>query len=385
MSSSATTDQAIQGLLLAMLDQAPEHAVLLLDPNGHITAWLGAADEVFGYASHEVVGRPHVMLFTPEDIEKGVPNGELATARHGAPAEDDRWMLRKDGLRIWASGVLHAVRSSEGTVRGFGKIVRNRTDLKGQLDTLKNHSRSLEVSNERKNKFISTLSHELRNPLASLTYAAAALKAVIEPTEKGTFAISVIERQVDAMCRMVDDLLEITRLGAGKIRLEMRDESLEEILAAAIEDCRSLIEDRGREFHFVVGSSPVCVRADAPRLKQVFINLLENAVKYTQHSGSIWVGLMVDGREAVTKVTDNGIGISPELLPRIFDMFTQSEFAAGQGEGLGIGLSVVKDLVRLHGGSVQVRSDGVGKGSEFTVRLPLAGPDLDRPDTPGGR
>jgi two-component system CheB/CheR fusion protein len=144
-----------------------------------------------------------------------------------------------------------------------------------------------------------------------------------------------------------------------------------------------LIDNRTHDFHFIFGDKPVIVRADAQRLQQVFVNLIQNAAKYTEYGGKIWVKLLLDGRDVLVKVEDTGIGISAELLPRIFDLFTQAEFASeGDKHGLGIGLSVVQDITRLHGGTVTVRSDGIGKGSEFNVRLPLAGPDAKRPDSP---
>jgi signal transduction histidine kinase len=185
------------------------------------------------------------------------------------------------------------------------------------------------------------------------------------------------------MRRLVDDLLDITRISAGKVKLELLEVALGDVLKAAVETCRPLIDDRTHDFHLIMGEAPVRVRADAVRLQQVFVNLIQNAAKYTEYGGNIWVKLLVEGREAVVKVEDTGIGISADLLPRIFDLFTQAEFAGDEHkEGLGIGLSVVRDITRLHNGTVQVRSDGIGKGSEFVVRLPLAGADAHRPDSP---
>jgi signal transduction histidine kinase len=142
-----------------------------------------------------------------------------------------------------------------------------------------------------------------------------------------------------------------------------------------------LLDDRTHHLHLHLGEAPVIINADAVRLQQVFVNLLQNAAKYTEYGGTIWVKLILEGQEAVVKFEDDGIGISPELLPRIFDLFTQAEFT-GDKSGLGIGLSVVRDITQLHGGTVTVRSDGVGKGSEFTVRLPLAGSSRGRLDSP---
>jgi two-component system CheB/CheR fusion protein len=375
-------DLEYERLLRLLWEQASEHALILLDPQGTITHWLGAAQTVFGYQSSEVVGRRHSMLFAPEDVEAGAPDKELAIAVTGAPAEDDRWMLRKDGLRFWAIGVLQAIRDADGTLLGFGKVLRNRTDVKGQIEHLENEVNSLHRGEERKNSFISTLSHELRNFLAAISNAAQLLSATSsQGSEETRLAVSIIGRQVDAMARLVDDLLDMTRVSAGKVKLQLSEVSLLEILHAAVDACRPLLDDRTHHLHLHLGEAPVIINADAVRLQQVFVNLLQNAAKYTEYGGTVWVKLLLEGQEAVVKVEDDGIGVSPELLPRIFDLFTQAEFT-GDKSGLGIGLSVVRDITQLHGGTVTVRSDGVGKGSEFTVRLPLAGSSRGRPDSP---
>jgi signal transduction histidine kinase len=185
------------------------------------------------------------------------------------------------------------------------------------------------------------------------------------------------------MRRMVDDLLDVTRVGAGKINLEKACQDLRPIVEAAVESCRSAIDMHTHSLNVILPNAPLEVDVDAVRMRQVFVNLIQNSANCTKNGGTIWVKVSVEAAEAVVKVEDNGIGISPDLLPHIFDLFTQAEFAGNRpGGGLGIGLSVVKDLTHLHGGSVQVRSDGIGKGAEFTVRLPLEGCE-DRPDSPG--
>jgi two-component system CheB/CheR fusion protein len=382
MAGSHAQPPGLDCLLQFLWEQATEHVVIILDCQGVITHWLGAAELVFGYKASEVIGQRHTMLFAPEDVKGGAPEKELAIAVTGVAAEDDRWMLRKDGSRFWAIGALQAIRGPDGALRAFGKILRNRTDVKGQIEHLESEIKSLHRGEERKNSFISTLSHELRNFLAAVSNAAQLL-AVASPqvSEENRFAVSVITRQVDAMKRLVDDLLDMTRVSAGKVKLQLEEVSLLDILNAAIDVCRPTLNDRTHSLHLHLGEVPVTVNADSVRLQQVFVNLIQNAAKYTEYGGTIWVKLLLEGQDAVVKVEDDGIGISPELLPRIFDLFTQSEFT-GDKSGLGIGLSVVRDITQLHGGTATVRSDGVGKGSEFTVRLPLAGPSRDRPDSP---
>lgn len=373
--SSRTTE-----LRRLLIDQIQDYAVILLDADGTIVEWLSSAERIFGHNAQEAVGQPMSMLFTPEDIEKGAPAYELASATKKGSADDDRWMLRKDGMRFWATGTLSSLLSSDGKIRGFAKILRNRTDLKGQLETLAQRVAALEGADERKNTFIATMSHELRNPLSSLVAAFELLKVSVPQNENAAFACSTIQRQIDAMRRLIDDLLDMARIRVGKVELKKQRIRLQDILHAAIETCQPLLGST-HELKLILTDAPVTIDADADRLQQVLVNLLQNAVKYTEYGGQIFVKLYVEGKFAIMKVEDTGVGISAELLPRIFDLFTQAEFASDRG-GLGIGLSVVKDLVTLHGGNVQVRSDGIGKGSTFTIRLPLAGDDKKRPDAP---
>lgn len=372
-------------LLRLLVEQADEHALVILDPEGTIVGWLAGAESIFGYTADEVLGRRHDILFTPEDRAAGAADMELKIVRSGRPAEDDRWMQRKDGVRFWATGVLQGI-MCDGRLAGFGKVLRNRTDLRAHLEGLEQEAEHLRSGDQRKNAFISTLSHELRNPLGSIATAAEVLRRHLPAGEDAAFAMEVIGRQVEAMRRLVDDLLDVTRISTGKLKLELTLASLGDILSAAAETCRPAIENDSRHFKLLMTDAHVPVMADSQRLQQVFVNLIENSVKYTKPGGSVWVKALVEGQEAVVKVEDDGLGIAPEVLPRIFDLFTQAELAEERPRaGLGIGLSVVKDITQLHGGSVQVRSDGVGKGSEFIVRLPLAGPMADRPNTPGGR
>ncbi len=375
----------IDELLKLWWDQAREFALIVLDPNGVVLVWGGEAEAIFGYQADEIIGKSADLLFTPEDVREGALLKERQIADAGAVAEDDRWMLRRDGRRFWANGVLYSLNDADGRQIGYSKVLRNRTDLKGQLESQKREISQLQAGEERKNKFITTLVHELRNPLSALSMAAEILKLSPDDPESRTFAVSAIERQVGFSRRLIDDLLDLTRLQKGKLRLNLVSLDLRTVVEQSSEVVKELINSKRQSLHLILGDAPVTVLADADRLQQVFVNLIQNAAKYTQETGDIWVKLLLEGQEAAVKVEDNGIGISPEVLPGIFDLFAQAEsseeFSRG---GLGVGLSVVKELVDLHGGSVQVRSDGLGRGSDFVVRLPLIGVDASRPDYPGG-
>lgn len=373
--------QLVDELRRLLPDQLLDYAVILLDAEGRIIAWLSNAERIFGHSETEALGKPVAMLFIPEDVRMGMPEYERLSASQKGSADNDRWMLRKDGLRFWATGTMNLLKSDEGETIGYVKILRNRTDLKGQIAGLGQRIASLERADERKNAFIVTLGHELRNPLSGLVNALELLRLSTPQSDDSHFAFTTIDRQIAAIRRLVDDLLDIAGIRAGKVELKKQSISLVDVLNAAVAACRPLFDERTHDLNLIVPDGTVMVDADPDRLQQVFVNLLQNAARYTEYGGAVFVKLYVEGKHAIVKVEDTGIGISPELLPQIFDLFAQVEFTSRSG-GLGIGLSVVKDLVSLHGGSVQVRSDGIGKGSTFTVRLPLADQTGERADSP---
>jgi PAS domain S-box-containing protein len=358
----------IRRLLDLAAGQTQVIALVLISPDYHIVAWLAGAERIFGYTAGEMIGETPHRLFTAADVQAGMPELEMEAAIRTGQGEDDRWMVRKDGVQIWVAGVLTVLRDEQGNVAGFAKVMQNRTDLKVQIEATEARLAAGQGADERKNQFISTLAHELRSPLASISQAADLLHG--GNAQNLAFALSVIQRQVLFMRKLIDDLLDVARYTAGKLHVELHPIPLIEVLQAAVETSRASIDQRGQNLQLLLPATAVTVQGDATRLQQVFVNLIENAAKYTPRGGQIWVKLYLEGEDAVVRIEDNGIGISPEMLPRIFDLFTQAETASETG-GLGIGLAVVKNLVALHNGVVQVRSDGLGKGSEFTVRLPM--------------
>jgi signal transduction histidine kinase len=250
--------------------------------------------------------------------------------------------------------------------------MRNRTDLKEQLESLRNAGAALEESHRSKDSFISTLSHELRNPLGPLANAVHLIRVGQRSPTDVERALQIIERQMDILRRLVDDMLDATRIGAGKVDLKLEAVPLQPLLAEIVDASRPYLEQKRQDLRLLLPEGAIEVDGDRQRLHQVFYNLLQNAIKYTPTAGTIWIKATVEGREGVVRFEDNGIGIAPDMLPRIFEMFTQVESAQSLAPGgLGIGLALVKQLVALHKGTMQVRSDGPGKGSEFIVRLPL--------------
>jgi CheY-like chemotaxis protein/nitrogen-specific signal transduction histidine kinase len=224
----------------------------------------------------------------------------------------------------------------------------------------------------RKDEFLAMLSHELRNPLAPILNATHLLSLQKDENHIQQQARTIIERQVGQLAHLVDDLLDISRVTTGKIRLHEEETDLRGILERAIEATRPLIEQRKHELTVTLPPDPIWLRADATRIEQVVVNLLNNAAKYTDEGGHIWLTADREGDFALLRVRDNGIGIGPELIPHIFDLFSQGNRTLERAQGgLGIGLTLVQKIVELHRGSVEAQSRGAGKGTEFTVRLPM--------------
>lgn len=370
---------ALVGQLLTLtLTNVETHALVLLDPQGTIVGWLAGAERLFGYAADEIVGQNVSVLFTPEDLEKELSSWEQKTASESGESEDDRWQVRKDGGRIWVSGSLTALRDAAGELVGFAKIMRNRSDQRSQVETLENQVSYLQQAEQRKNAFISTLAHELRNPLAAIANASHLLKACEQVSGDLAQVVAIIRRQTEFMGSMINDLLEVAHTAAGKVSLRKEHVVLQEIVLDAIETCRPSLDARTQVLQSLMPEVAVVLNADPVRLRQVFVNLVENASKYNSSGGRVWVKATVEGDEAVVRVCDTGIGIDPNVMPHIFDLFTQAEIGAPSSSGgMGIGLSVVKENVALHHGSVQAISDGRGKGSEFVVRLPMPTADQE--------
>ena len=240
------------------------------------------------------------------------------------------------------------------------------------ISRLKQVEDELRVEDQRKNEFLATLAHELRNPLAPIRNGLEILRLTNGNGDMAQQARSMMERQLRQMVRLIDDLLDLSRISRGKIELKRERVELTSVVQNALEVSRPLIEQAGHQLTLELGSDALFVDADATRLAQVFANLLNNAAKYTNNGGHIRVRVHRDTDDAVVVVQDNGIGIPPDMLPKVFDMFTQVDRSLEKAQGgLGIGLSIARQLIEMHGGSIEAHSDGLGKGAEFCVRLPL--------------
>jgi len=351
--------------LLSAIVESSDDAIVSKSLDGMIQTWNFGAERVFGYTPQEAIGK-HISLVIPRERIK---EEDEIVARLRAGERVDHFetvRVKKNGEMINVSLTISPIKDDSGQVIGASKIARDITNQKRA-------EAALLEADRRKDEFLATLAHELRNPLAPILNSVAVLKAPGATDADQRELRNVIERQVQHMSRLLDDLLDVNRITTGKFELRKQRVTLSAVMDAALETSRPLIESGGHQLTVSAPPEPIFLEADLVRLAQVFGNLLNNAAKYTDRGGRIWFSATRQDGEVLISVRDNGIGISREALPRIFDMFSQASPALQRSQGgLGIGLSLVKGLVELHGGNITAKSEGPGRGSELTVRLPVA-------------
>jgi PAS domain S-box-containing protein len=346
-----------------LLEGVEDYAIYLLDPEGRVSSWNYGAQRITGYTADEIVGQSFERFYPPEDAAAGRPAQELRTATLNRRAEDIGWRVRKDGTRFWAEVVVTALHDDEGRLRGFSKVVRDLSEKK-RIENLEEQGRHL-------TEFLAMLAHELRNPLAPIRNALGIMAINRELPPQVAWSRDVIERQTTHLTRLVDDLLDVSRITRGKFSMHTDTMDINVAVERALEAARPLIDARKHRLELALAPQPVLLSGDMTRIVQVIVNVLNNAAKYTPDGGRISLTVRQEGSDAVVRVKDNGIGIPPNMLDHVFDLFAQGERTLARTEGgLGIGLTLARRIVALHGGSITVASDGVGKGSEFTVRLP---------------
>ena len=478
--------------LRLMIESIKDFAIFSVDREGCVMSWNSGAEQLFGYSEPEIIGTKIAVLFPPEDRAALVPEHELATAAAKGRATDERWHIRKDGSRFFASGVVAPIFDEESKLRGFTKIARDITerkvaeeavreaavrlkaivdtavdgiitiDEKGTVESMnlaaeklfgyardevlgsnikmlmpepyrgqhdgyltaylttgqkriigsgrevvglrkdgstfpmdlavsetrlglrriftgivrditdrKQMEEALRDDDQRKDHFLAMLAHELRNPLAPISNAVQIMRIEGPSGPNLMWSIDVIAEQIKHMTRMVDDLLDVSRITRGKVALQREPIELGKVVDLAVQAIRPQLDEYSHELRVSLPEGPIVLEADPARLAQVLSNLLNNAAKYTPPKGRIDLTIIEAGSDVIIKVADNGIGIAPELLPKVFDLFVQADQSLSRSRGgLGIGLTVVRSLVEMHEGCVSVSSEGTGSGSEFTVRIP---------------
>jgi two-component system CheB/CheR fusion protein len=356
-----------------------DFAIITTDPEGLVTAWNTGAERIFGYAEGEMLTRSISEIFTPEDRVNGVPETEQRLARETGRAEDERWHLRKDGSTFYCSGVMTQLPSTAGP--GFVKIARDMTgskrhDLARENLLLKEQQESnrAKLANDMKDQFLAVMSHELKQPL-NLIQVNAELLTRLPETKVIPSALRIgttIQRSVESQSRIINDLLDLSRIRTGKLRLNPEKVDLCEIVVSLAKAASADIERKRITLNVDSPASVPCY-CDHVRVEQIVWNLLNNAVKFTPEGGRITLALERSEESARITVSDSGLGIAAEALPHIFELFSQVDPQATRGNGgLGIGLSLVQELAKAHGGDVSVASEGLGEGSTFSVWLPLS-------------
>ncbi|CAN7675834.1 ATP-binding protein [Trinickia sp. LjRoot230] len=340
----------------------------MLDVDGNVASWNIGAQKIKGYSAQEIIGRHFSTFYPPEDVANGKPADELVTAQRVGRVEDEGWRVRKDGTMFWANVVITAVYTTENGERklcGYAKVTRDMTDRK--------RLRDLEAASHHMSAFLATLAHELRNPLAPVSNALSVmmLEPLVSPTLRQ--CRDMIDRQISHLTRLVDDLLDAGRITTGKIALRLAPTDLRDVVARSVETVRPYLTLRQQAIKVQAPEMAVIVNADMARLLQVTQNLLHNASKFSEHGGHITVTIAEESHAFATiRVTDDGCGIEADALESIFDLFVQADNRLERREsGLGIGLTLCRWLVEMHGGAISAASDGLGRGATLTVRLPL--------------
>jgi PAS domain S-box-containing protein len=358
--------EEVRAWLAAIVDSSDD-AIASKTLQGIVTSWNPGATRLFGYEPQEIIGRPITTIIPPElHAEEIEVLGRLQRGERIDHFETVR--VAKGGQRVDISLTVSPVRDEDGVIIGASKIARDiraRKQAEGQLRD----------ANRRKDEFLATLSHELRNPLAPIRSVAELLKRAEDLAPDLRAASTILERQVHHMTHLIDDLLDMSRITAGLVRLQREPLDLSALLAAALDSYRPVLESARHEVTFSPPAAPVSVEGDRIRLTQVFSNILHNAAKYTPPAGRIRVQIHHEGGQAVVSVRDSGVGIPPAMLTQVFEPFARLDRSAERGDrGLGIGLTIAKTLIELHGGRIEAKSEGPNQGSEFIVRLPAIYP-----------
>ena len=359
------------------LEAAPD-AIVVVDGEGVIVQVNSQTEKLFGYRREELLGRLLEILM-PERF-RGAHVGRRRTfTADSQPRSMGRGLdlsgLRKDGREFPIDVSLSRLPAEAGNL--VASAIRDMTAQRGLEEALRRRTRELEEADRQKDQFLAAVAHELRSPLAVLTNVAQLLGVPQAGVAARQRALEALGRQTAHMARLVEDLLDLSRVRRGNVTLRRESVDLWTVLSKAVEMGQSLVEIRKHQLEVAPFKSPLWVSGDPIRLVQVVSNLLTNAAKYTPEGGHIWVSAGLEDSGAAIRIRDDGVGIPQEMLSGVFDLFTQVEPAGeGRAEGLGIGLALVRRLVELHGGTVEATSEGRGRGSEFVVRLPAAG----RPD-----
>lgn len=373
-------------LFRLIAENVRDYAIFAQDADGLILSWNPGVKHILGYEEEEFVGRHVSIIFTPEDIEKGEVEKEMRRAASEGRAENRRWRVCKNGSHFWVSGSLTPLTDGTGNLRGYAKILRDDTEWKkyedereelldGEREARRQAERlrlEIERANQNQDEFLALLAHELRSPLNAILGWVRILRKGLANEQQTAKALETIEKNAESQNQLIEDIFDASRINSGKLRLDTQPMSLGEAVIHSVESIRPAAEAKIITLETALDADSVFIMGDADRMRQIVVNLLTNAVKFTGEGGRIIVRLKNSGSDAILVVEDNGQGIGADLLPSVFDRYAQADKDSTRGKaGLGLGLPLVRKLVEQHGGTVTAESRGKGHGAVFTVTVPL--------------
>jgi PAS domain S-box-containing protein len=352
-----------------LVEGVQDYAIYLLDPEGYVTSWNTGANRIKGYEDHEIIGSHFSKFYSLEDVNAGKPDAELAMARVHGRAEDEGWRIRKNGSRFWARVVVTALHDSAGKLHGFAKVTQDLTQRR--------HAEAMEFARQNINEFIAVLAHELRNPLAPIRSAVHLMLAANQTDSQNAQIIRIIDRQSGQLIRIVDDILDVSRITRGNLTIDKDQVATPDFLTRAVEAARPGITAQGHTLVIDTDNAPPYVTGDEIRLAQAVTNILNNACRYTPRGGTITLKVFTAGegahKQCVISIKDTGEGIDPAFIRSIFGLFVQGpDKRKIAGAGLGVGLALARSIIELHQGSLTASSEGLGKGSEFVIQIPVS-------------
>jgi PAS domain S-box-containing protein len=371
-----TSEQRFRLLVEAVQD----YAIFMLDPTGHVASWNSGAERINGYRRSEIVGRHFSVFYPPDPAAAGYPEEEIRSAREDGRYEGEGWRVRKDGTLFWAAVILTPIHDGSGELLGFAKVTRDLTKQRQaeeqRLALLREQAAraELDAANVLKDQFLAMLSHELRTPLNAILGWTQLLRADPQILED---ALDRIERNTKMQAHLVDDILDVSRIRQGLLKLDANPIQMAPAVEGALDAIRPAAVSKQIEIHAAIDPKAGVVLGDGDRIRQVAWNLLSNAVKFTPQGGSIRLRLARHDNSVRLEVEDTGIGIPRDFLPQIFERFTQADSSNTRRQaGLGLGLALARYIVELHGGTITAESEGAGRGALLRAELPR----MDAPD-----
>jgi PAS domain S-box-containing protein len=363
-----------------LIEGIKDYAILMLDSQGRVISWNSGAERITGYKENEILGKDNSIFFTPEKIEEGAPQRALELAAIEGRCEDEGWRVRKDGSRYWAIVITTALWDDAGRLRGFAKVthdITQRKELEEERERLLRREKAAreeaEAASRMKDEFLETVSHELRTPMTSILGWARLLSSGAVSDHKAHHAIDVIAKNAQSQTQLIDDLIDTSRIATGEFQFKARPVEIERVFLGAIDDVRPSAKAKWVTLSVVIDAQGEVVFGDANRLRQAILNLLSNAIKFSNQGGRVDARLARAGTKIEITVSDSGVGIEPQFLPHVFELFRQANSGRTRRHGgLGLGLAITRHIAEIHGGDISVSSPGKGQGATFKISLPLA-------------